>query len=229
MTSTTAPMQDMLAQHSLFFPSSLDLPSQADMLLPVASPPSPSLHHQHVSMTATSSTPSKVIYFRNVVPDITQADLLNLCAPFGRVTHILLLKNSQALVQFADLAAATSFVKYYGGHMQKKPISLVALEDVDEVSSSQEENSATNITQHIVDDNEEEQDGMFLGNTKTTTAHHQAVIRGIPVYPNFSSHQELAKGALNGASVCISIIYNVVRTMRKKIESCLPPYTMCNT
>lgn len=84
-------------------------------------------------------------------------------------------------MQFADLAAATSFVQYYGG--TKKPTSLVALEE--------------DLSPQEADDPQDEEEKDALLGTKA----HQAMIRGIPVYPNFSSHQELAKGALNGASV----------------------------
>lgn len=61
-----------------------------------------------------ANAPSRVIHFRNVGPDVTQQDLLVLATGFGSVEQILMLKSkSQALLQFAELTPAISFMQYY--------------------------------------------------------------------------------------------------------------------
>jgi len=62
----------------------------------------------------TSHTPSRVIHFRNVGPDVTQNDLLVLATGLGAIEQVLMLKSkNQALLQFADLASAIGFMQYY--------------------------------------------------------------------------------------------------------------------
>lgn len=68
---------------------------------------------QQVSPSSSPPTPSKVIFFRRIPADTTQSDLKALCQPFGAVTNILLLKNGQALVQFAYLDEAIDFIEAY--------------------------------------------------------------------------------------------------------------------
>ncbi|KAG2378297.1 hypothetical protein C9374_008440 [Naegleria lovaniensis] len=68
---------------------------------------------QQVSSSSSPPTPSKVIFFRRIPADTTQSDLKSLCQPFGAVTNILLLKNGQALVQFAYLDEAIDFIEAY--------------------------------------------------------------------------------------------------------------------
>jgi hnRNP-L/PTB/hephaestus splicing factor len=97
--------------------------------------------------SAINIKPTRVIHFRHVTSEISQFDIVNLCSTFGKVTHVLLLKNNQALVQFADLNCAIQFIQHYGGDQK-------------------------NLNRQ------------------------QATIRGVNVYPNYSSHKELSKGAL---------------------------------
>jgi len=58
--------------------------------------------------------PSKVVHIRNVPPDATESDLINLGIPFGRVTNVLLLKGkNQAFLEFADVHCAQQMVNYW--------------------------------------------------------------------------------------------------------------------
>jgi hypothetical protein len=100
------------------------------------------------SNSPTTTQPSRVVHFRHVTAEITQNDLVSLCATCGKVTHVLLLKNNQALVQFADLNEAVEFVQRFGGD-QKSP------------------------------------------------NRQAAIVRGVTLYPNYSSHKELSKGSLD--------------------------------
>jgi polypyrimidine tract-binding protein 2 len=62
----------------------------------------------------TTNPPSRVIHFRNVGPDVTQHDLLVLATGFGAIEQALMLKSkNQALLQFAELPPAISFMQYY--------------------------------------------------------------------------------------------------------------------
>lgn len=61
-----------------------------------------------------TNAPSRVIHFRNVGPDVTQNDLQMLATGLGAIEQVLMLKSkNQALLQFADLASAISFMQYY--------------------------------------------------------------------------------------------------------------------
>ncbi|XP_078657077.1 polypyrimidine tract-binding protein 1-like isoform X8 [Branchiostoma floridae x Branchiostoma belcheri] len=60
------------------------------------------------------NAPSKVIHVRNVAPDATEADIIQLGVPFGRVTNILLLKGkNQAFLEMADEDKAAAMVNYF--------------------------------------------------------------------------------------------------------------------
>lgn len=51
---------------------------------------------------------------RNVGPEVTQTDLLQICQPFGVVSQLILLRSkNQALLQFHDLANAVAFMEYH--------------------------------------------------------------------------------------------------------------------
>jgi RNA recognition motif-containing protein len=58
--------------------------------------------------------PSKVLHVRGLPPDATEAELTQLCLPFGRVAGVLLLSSKgQAFVQMEDLSQAMALVPYY--------------------------------------------------------------------------------------------------------------------
>ncbi|CAA6667654.1 unnamed protein product [Spirodela intermedia] len=60
------------------------------------------------------SEPSKVIHVRNVGPEISESDLLQLVQPFGVVTKLVMLRaKNQALLQMHDLASAVTALQYY--------------------------------------------------------------------------------------------------------------------
>lgn len=58
--------------------------------------------------------PSKVLHFRNVTSELTQEDIMELAAPFGTVEKVVMLTSkNQALLEFADIAAAISMSNFY--------------------------------------------------------------------------------------------------------------------
>ena len=59
-------------------------------------------------------TPSRVLHVRSLPPDTTEAELGQLCLPFGRVVGVLMLSNkAQAFVQMEDVSQAIALVQYY--------------------------------------------------------------------------------------------------------------------
>lgn len=60
--------------------------------------------------------PSRVLHFRNVTPEVSQADLQGLCSSFGKVENILLLRDkNQALVQMDSIASASQVMNFFPG------------------------------------------------------------------------------------------------------------------
>ena len=60
--------------------------------------------------------PSKVLHVRNLPATATEMDLTGLCAPFGAVSKVLLLRGKgQAFVEMVDVQAASSTVEGYQG------------------------------------------------------------------------------------------------------------------
>ncbi|XP_015592038.1 polypyrimidine tract-binding protein 1 [Cephus cinctus] len=58
--------------------------------------------------------PSRVIHIRNIPNDVTEAEIIHLGLPFGRVTNVLVLKGkNQALLEMGDENAAATMVTYY--------------------------------------------------------------------------------------------------------------------
>ncbi|XP_073817333.1 polypyrimidine tract-binding protein 1 heph isoform X9 [Musca autumnalis] len=58
--------------------------------------------------------PSKVIHLRNIPNESSDADVIALGVPFGRVTNVLVLKGkNQAFLEMADEVSATSMVSCY--------------------------------------------------------------------------------------------------------------------
>ncbi|XP_014227129.1 polypyrimidine tract-binding protein 1 isoform X2 [Trichogramma pretiosum] len=61
-----------------------------------------------------SGKPSRVIHIRNIPNEVTDAEIIHLGMPFGRVTNVLVLKGkNQAFLEMADEGAAATMVSYY--------------------------------------------------------------------------------------------------------------------
>ncbi|XP_024083480.1 polypyrimidine tract-binding protein 1 isoform X2 [Cimex lectularius] len=62
----------------------------------------------------TPNKPSRVIHIRNVPNEVTEAEIIHLGIPFGRVTNVLVLKGkNQAFLEMGDEISACSMVQYY--------------------------------------------------------------------------------------------------------------------
>lgn len=60
------------------------------------------------------NSPSRVLHFNNVTPEISQADLVGLCNKYGEVTNVVMLKSkNQALIEFRNINSAMDFVSNY--------------------------------------------------------------------------------------------------------------------
>ncbi|NXD81785.1 PTBP3 protein, partial [Halcyon senegalensis] len=58
--------------------------------------------------------PSRVLHLRQIPSDVTEAEVISLGIPFGRVTNLLVLKGkSQAFLEMASEEAAVTMVNYY--------------------------------------------------------------------------------------------------------------------
>ena len=67
-----------------------------------------------VSSQQNQLQPSRVIHVRGLPLDVSEQELMALCAPFGRVTQLVLLRNKQqALIEIESIPAATALVQYY--------------------------------------------------------------------------------------------------------------------
>ncbi len=63
-----------------------------------------------------TNAPSKVIHIRNIPNDVTEAEIIHLGIPFGRVTNVLVLKGkNQAFLEMEDESSATAMVNYFTG------------------------------------------------------------------------------------------------------------------
>ncbi len=60
------------------------------------------------------NNPSRVIHIRNIPSDVTEAEIIHLGIPFGRVTNVLVLKGkNQAFLEMEDEQSASSMVNYF--------------------------------------------------------------------------------------------------------------------
>lgn len=60
---------------------------------------------------AYSGKPSRVIHIRNIPNESSEAEVIHLGIPFGRVTNVLVLKGkNQAFLEMADEISATAMV-----------------------------------------------------------------------------------------------------------------------
>ncbi|XP_073973838.1 polypyrimidine tract-binding protein 1 heph isoform X3 [Rhodnius prolixus] len=64
------------------------------------------------------SKPSRVIHIRNIPNEVTEAEIIHLGIPFGRVTNVLVLKGkNQAFLEMGDELSASAMVQYFGSCM----------------------------------------------------------------------------------------------------------------
>uniref|UniRef100_A0A671ERK0 Polypyrimidine tract-binding protein 3 n=1 Tax=Rhinolophus ferrumequinum TaxID=59479 RepID=A0A671ERK0_RHIFE len=71
-------------------------------------------------------SPSRVLHLRKIPSDVTEAEVISLGLPFGKVTNLLMLKGkSQAFLEMASEEAAVTMVNYYTPvtpHLRSQPI-----------------------------------------------------------------------------------------------------------
>lgn len=61
-----------------------------------------------------ANAPSRVIHIRNIPNDVTEAEIIHLGIPFGRVTNVLVLKGkNQAFLEMDDESSASAMVNYF--------------------------------------------------------------------------------------------------------------------
>lgn len=67
-----------------------------------------------MKLEQTVGKPSRVIHIRNIPNDVSEAEIIHLGIPFGRVTNVLVLKGkNQAFLEMGDETSATSMVNYF--------------------------------------------------------------------------------------------------------------------
>ncbi|KAM6187461.1 polypyrimidine tract-binding protein 3 isoform 2-T5 [Sarcoramphus papa] len=71
-------------------------------------------------------SPSRVLHLRRIPSDVTEAEVISLGLPFGKVTNLLMLKGkSQAFLEMASEEAAVTMVNYYTPatpHLRSQPV-----------------------------------------------------------------------------------------------------------
>ncbi|XP_065155545.1 polypyrimidine tract-binding protein 2 isoform X3 [Atheta coriaria] len=71
-----------------------------------------------VKLEQNVGKPSRVIHIRNIPNDVTEAEIIHLGIPFGRVTNVLVLKGkNQAFLEMGDETSATTMVNYFSSCM----------------------------------------------------------------------------------------------------------------
>uniref|UniRef100_UPI00398F20CB polypyrimidine tract-binding protein 3 isoform X1 n=1 Tax=Pristiophorus japonicus TaxID=55135 RepID=UPI00398F20CB len=72
------------------------------------------------------SSPSRVLHIRKIPNEVSEAEVLSLGLPFGKVTNLLMLKGkNQAFLEMASEEAAVTMVNYYTTvtpHLRNQPI-----------------------------------------------------------------------------------------------------------
>ncbi|XP_050557285.1 polypyrimidine tract-binding protein 2 isoform X3 [Spodoptera frugiperda] len=69
-----------------------------------------------VKLEQNVGKPSRVIHIRNIPNETTEAEIIQLGLPFGRVTNVLVLKGkNQAFLEMAEEISAVAMVAYFGG------------------------------------------------------------------------------------------------------------------
>ncbi|XP_030049301.1 polypyrimidine tract-binding protein 3-like [Microcaecilia unicolor] len=73
-----------------------------------------------------SCSPSRVLHIRKIPNEVTEAEVISLGLPFGKVTNLLMLKaKSQAFLEMASEEAAVTMVNYYTPvtpHLRSQPV-----------------------------------------------------------------------------------------------------------
>lgn len=73
------------------------------------------LESDSIKRSKVTAAPSKVIHIRGLPGDVTEAELVSLCSPFGLVVKVFLLTaKQQGLVQMDSVETATMVVATYG-------------------------------------------------------------------------------------------------------------------
>ncbi|XP_028635708.1 polypyrimidine tract-binding protein 3 isoform X1 [Grammomys surdaster] len=71
-------------------------------------------------------SPSRVLHLRKIPCDVTEAEIISLGLPFGKVTNLLMLKGkSQAFLEMASEEAAVTMINYYTPvtpHLRSQPV-----------------------------------------------------------------------------------------------------------
>ncbi|NWI15429.1 PTBP3 protein, partial [Crypturellus soui] len=71
-------------------------------------------------------SPSRVLHLRKIPSDVTEAEVISLGLPFGKVTNLLMLKGKrQAFLEMASEEAAVTMVNYYtpvAPHLRSQPV-----------------------------------------------------------------------------------------------------------
>jgi len=69
---------------------------------------------KRIKVETKVGAPSKVIHIRNIPNDVTEAEIIHLGIPFGRVSNVLVLKGkNQAFLEMEDESAAVAMVNYF--------------------------------------------------------------------------------------------------------------------
>ncbi|KAB5543859.1 hypothetical protein PHYPO_G00084480 [Pangasianodon hypophthalmus] len=70
--------------------------------------------------------PSRVLHVRKVPIEVSEAEVISLGIPFGKVTNLLMLKSkNQAFIEMASEEAAITMVNYYTTatpHVRNQPV-----------------------------------------------------------------------------------------------------------
>lgn len=89
--------------------------SNGNMMSPQANHADNNNDAKKLKLEKTGATkPSRVIHIRNIPNEVTEAEIIHLGIPFGRVTNVLVLKGkNQAFLEMADETAASTMVQYF--------------------------------------------------------------------------------------------------------------------
>ncbi|XP_023326580.1 polypyrimidine tract-binding protein 1 [Eurytemora carolleeae] len=69
---------------------------------------------KRLKMDGKVGPPSKVVHIRNIPNEVTEAEIIHLGIPFGRVTNVLVLKGkNQAFLEMEEESAAVAMVNYF--------------------------------------------------------------------------------------------------------------------
>nr|XP_022313489.1 polypyrimidine tract-binding protein 1-like isoform X8 [Crassostrea virginica] len=124
-TQATLPHQTGLPTLTSQFPltvcrkrTSDDLMSQSPMVTNGTSPPHLSGSDNEAKKVkleqSSANGPSRVVHIRSLPPDCTEADVVQLGLPYGKMSNVLLLKQkNQAFLEFLDEQAAVTMVSFH--------------------------------------------------------------------------------------------------------------------